>query len=208
MYKHVRLGALFVFGGLATLVATASTAWSCASLAAVEITPGVVRPGQEVTVKGTFFNKDKPVTILWGGLNGPVLTTLDPAVPGVFTEGLHGNWRFATGTMTIPADATPGTYIVVANQEAAKGTATWGVPARTLVRVSDGSPLLAQNPDPPVVDRPTTLIEQDALSSGDFLLVLLGAAGVTLLVAGAGIVVAAGRRPRAVPAAVRPSSRP
>ncbi|MCA1674508.1 MAG: hypothetical protein LC799_20730 [Actinobacteria bacterium] len=176
---------------VAAVLATTSQAWSCASLAAVEVNPNVVRPGQEVPVKVTFVNKDKPVTLRWNTLDGPVLATIEPAT---FTEGLHGNWRFAQANVRIPADATPGNYLMIANQEAVKGTNTWGIPARTLVQVSDGRPLVGAPVGPPIVDRPNTLVTEESLSGGDLLVVGLGAAGITMLLAGIGIILAAGRR--------------
>jgi hypothetical protein len=184
----------------AGMLALASQAWSCASLAAVELTPSVVRPGQEVAVKVTFVNKDKPVELRWNGLNGPLLATIEPAT---FTEGLHGNWRFANGKITVPADAKAGNHLLVASQEAVKGTNTWGMPARALVQVSDGSPILGQTLGPPPVARPGNLVTEKSLSAGHLLIVGLGAAGVTMLVAGIGIVLAAGRQSRSEAATVR-----
>jgi hypothetical protein len=188
-----------VAGVVAAVLAMSAQAWSCASLAAVELNPSVVKPGQQVDVKVTFVNKDKPVELRWNALNGPLLATIEPAT---FTEGLHGNWRFANGTITIPEDAKAGNYLRIANQEAVKGTNTWGVPARALVQVSDGRPVLGQNLGPPPVERPTTLVSEESLSAGDLLIAGLGAAGLTMLVAGVGIVLAAGRRGRAAPARV------
>ncbi len=196
---------VFVLGGVvAAILATASQAWPCASLAAVEVNPSVVRPGQEVDVKVTFVNKDNPVELRWNALNGPVLATIEPSA---FTEGLHGNWRFADGKITIPADAKPGNYVLIANQEAVKGTNTWGIPARGLVQVSDGRPVLGQTLGPPPAVRPDNLITEKGVTGGDLLLVGLGAAGITMLLAGVGIVLAAGRRSRAVPATVRVDER-
>lgn len=192
VFRHRRL--VFVFAGIAAAVlATASQAWPCASLAAVEITPGVVRPGQEADVKVTFVNKDKPVELRWNALNGPVLATIEPST---FSEGLHGNWRFANGKITIPGDARPGNYVLIANQEAVKGTNTWGIPARGLVQVSDGTPVLGQALGPPPAVRSDNLVSEKGVTAGDLLLVGLGAAGITMLVAGFGIVLAAGRRTR------------
>lgn len=191
-------------GALAAL-ATASQAWGCASLALVEIDPKVVQPGQEVAVKVTFVNKDKPVELRWNALNGPLLATIEPAT---FTEGLHGNWRFANGTITIPANATSGNYLLIANQEAVAGTNTWGIPARTLVQVSSaGSPVIGQPVGPVPEVRPESLVSEESVGSGELLLVGLGAAGISMLLAGFGIVVLASRRDRAqaAPAGAEPA---
>lgn len=197
--RHRRRWILGSAAGLAVVLSTASQAWSCASLAAIEVTPDVVRPGQEAAVKVTFVNKDKPVELRWNALDGPVLATI---APNTFTEGLHGNWRFANATITIPADAKPGSFLLIAHQEAVKGTNTWGLPARTLVQVSDGRPVLGQTPGPPEVDRPDSLVIEETVTAGDLAVVGLGAAGVTMLVAGLGIILAAGRRTRRTAATV------
>lgn len=187
---HGRRGLVALFGIAAAIALHAAGAWGCASLASVDVTPGVVRPGQEVAWKGTFFIKDEPVRLLWNALDGPLLST---ATPPSADNGLHGNWRFVEGTFTVPADAKPGSYVVIATQNAVKGSATWGVPARGLVQVSDGSPVLGQavgNPAPP---RPNDLVRGESLKTSTFLLAAAGAAGVALLLAGIGVLVAAGR---------------
>lgn len=158
------------------------------------MTPNVVKAGQEVAWKGTFFIKDEPVRLLWNALDGPVLSTATPPGPD---NGLHGNWRFVDGTFTVPADAKPGTYVVIATQNAVKGSATWGVPARGLVQVSDGTPVVGQTPGPPPQQRPTDLVTGEAMSGGDFLLAAVGAGGVALLLAGLAVVVATSRKGRA-----------
>lgn len=187
---HGRRGLVALFGIAAAIALHAAGAWGCASLASVDVTPGVVRPGQEVAWKGTFFIKDAPVRLLWNALDGPLLST---ATPPSADNGLHGNWRFVEGTFTVPADARPGSYVVIATQNAVKGSATWGVPARGLVQVSDGSPVLGQavgNPAPP---RPHDLVRGESLETSTFLLAAAGAAGVALLLAGVGVLVAAAR---------------
>jgi hypothetical protein len=186
-----RRGLVALLGIAAAVVLHAAGGWACASLASVDVIPGIVRPGQEVAWKGTFFIKDEPVQLLWNALDGPVLST---ATPPSADNGLHGNWRFVEGTFTVPANATPGSYVVIATQKAVKGSATWGVPARGLVQVSDGSPVLGQavgNPAPP---RPTDLVTGDSLDGGAFLLAAAGAAGIALLLAGVGVLAAASRR--------------
>jgi len=175
--------------GLVLLQAAAG--WACASLAAVDVTPGVVKPGQEVAWRGTFFIKDEPVRLHWNALDGPLLSTATPPGPD---NGLHGNWRFVDGSFTVPADAKAGTYVVIAVQNAVKGSATWGVPARGLIQVSDGSPVLGQAVGSPAHPRPNDFVTTESLGSGAFLLAAAGAGGVALLLAGLGIVVAAGRR--------------
>ena len=198
---HGRRGLVGLFGIAAAVLLQAGGGWACASLAKVDVTPGVVRPGQEVAWRGTFFIKDEPVRLLWNALDGPVLST---ATPPSADNGLHGNWRFVEGTFTVPADAKAGAYLVIATQNAVKGSATWGVPARGLIEVSEGSPVLGRAVGSPTPPRPVDLVTSDSLSRGDFLLAAVGAGGVALLLAGVGIVFAAGRRADAPrPEAVR-----
>ena len=172
----------------------AAGGWACASLAAVDVTPNVVRPGQEVAWRGTFFIQNEPVTLRWNTLDGPILSVETPPGPD---NGLHGPWRFVDGTFTVPADAKAGTYIVIATQKEVKGSATWGVPARGLIQVSDGSPVLGQPAEPPRPPRPAELVTSESLRAGDFLLAAVGAGGVALLLAGLGVVLAASRRSEA-----------
>ena len=180
-----------VTGCLAAVLVAASSSFGCASLALIEVNPNVVKPGQEVSWKGTFFIKDEPVQIRWNTLDGPVLAT---GVPPSADNGLHGNWRFVEGKMTIPNDVAPGTYLVIATQNPVKGNNTWGIPARTTVQVSDGRPVLGADPDRAVPSRPDTLVEEESVSAGTLAVVGLGAAGVAMFIVGVALAFA-GRRP-------------
>ena len=192
MFQGRRRRALVALVGIAGgLLLQTAGGWACASLASVDVTPGVVRPGQEVAWKGTFFIKDEPVVLRWNALDGPILSI---ATPPSADNGLHGNWRFVEGTFTVPADAQAGNYLVIASQKEVKGSATWGVPARGLVQVSDGSPVLGQAVGTPAPPRPTDLVTTESLEIGDFLVAAAGAAGVALLLSGVALVVSAGRQ--------------
>lgn len=183
-------------------VAVAASAWGCASVTSLDFTPAVAAPGDQVEVLVTFTNKDKPVEIRWDSVNGPLLTTIEPSA---FTEGLHGNWRFARGTFTVPANTSAGSHIVVASQEAAAGTATWGMPARGLLHVSAaGTPVVGAQPGARATDRPVTLVSEDSVGAGELVLVGMGAAGITLLLGGVGLVLftASARRDRRTAAVV------
>lgn len=195
---------LWVLLGIATgVIVQAAAGWACASLASVELTPGVAKPGQEVAWKGTFFIKDEPVVLHWNALDGAVVST---ATPPSADNGLHGNWRIVEGTFTVPADAKAGSYLVVATQTAVKGSATWGVPARTVIQVSDGSPVVGQRIGRPDEQRPADLVTTSSLTGSSFVLAAMGAGGVALLLAGLGVVLASGRRSdRPEPQAVRGS---
>jgi len=199
MFRSSRRKAIVCLtGGVAALLVAASASFACASLALIEVTPGVVKPGQEVNWKGTFFIKDEPVVVRWNALDGPVLAT---GVPPSADNGLHGNWRFVEGTMTIPADVRAGSYMVVATQNPVRGSNTWGVPARTVVQVSDGSPLLGQPVGQSNLLRPDTLLTEDSISGGAIAVVALGAAGVAMFMVGIGLAFAS-RQPAVRPAPV------
>lgn len=190
--RRVRAGLLGCAGIVVAVMIGASSAWACASLAALELATPTAGPGDEVAFKGTFFNKDNPVEIRWNALDGPVLTTV---TPDTFTEGLHGNWRFANGTFTVPADAAPGNYLVIANQEAAENTNTWGVPARTLLQVGDGgAPLIGETPASARAERPATLLTEESTTVGTLVVVGVGAAGVAMFLSGVAMLFAS-RRP-------------
>jgi len=203
-FRHV---ALCVTGAVVMPLAVAASGWACASVTSLDFTPAVAAPGQEVTVLVTFVSKDKPVELRWDALNGPVLATIDHTSPA-FTEGLHGNWRFATAKITIPANATPGDHIVIATQEYVRGTATWGMPARGLIQVSAaGSPVVGAPPGPPAEVRPVELVADDGVGAGTVLVAALGAAGVTMLVGGIMFLFLSIRRNRATAAAVAGADR-
>ena len=198
----IRRWTLAVGGAALASLAAAASAWGCASVASLDFNPGVAPPGSQVEVLVTFTNKDKPVELRWDSVNGPLLATIEPAT---FSEGLHGNWRFAKGTITVPDNAPSGPHIVVAGQEAVAGTATWGMPARGLLQVSGaGSPVVGQPTGSTATGRPMELVSEDSVGAGELALVGLGAAGITLFVGGVGLVVVTARRDRKAAAATVP----
>lgn len=97
--------------------------------ARMDISPGVVEPGGEVTVEGLWNFADTPVELRWDGLDGEVLATVD-------SEG-----SFGPETITIP-DADPGAYVLVADQDVPSDhRGAKAIPARALVRVTEpGAP--------------------------------------------------------------------
>lgn len=189
--RRGRQALLACVGVALAAIAGASTAWACASLAALDLATPTAGPGEVVAFKGTFFNKDNPVEIRWNALDGPVLTTV---TPDTFATGLHGNWRFANGSFTVPADARPGSYLIVATQQASENTNTWGIPARTLLQVGDGTPLLGETPATARPDRPATLLTTDATNVGTLVVIGVGAAGVAMFLSGI-VMLFASRRP-------------
>ena len=126
------------WAALAPLVVTCLVALAspvrASTLATLEVSTHRVRPGDEVSFRGWYYNDVKPVVIRWNALDGPVLATVTPDTFGV----VHNHFRSIAGTLRIPPDARPGTHVLVATQEfASPGKITWGVPARTEIHVGD-----------------------------------------------------------------------
>jgi hypothetical protein len=172
-------------------VLLAASAWACVPVATLNATPQNVKPGDTVTVTGASYNSPNPVMLHWGALNGPVVAQLTPS------SGAIG------GTFTVPADAAPGNYVVVATQDIVPGVQDWGVPSRVLISVvGTDKPVLGATPGAQVTPRPSGFVTDKSVSGGSLLLVGLGAAGIAMFVAGIAAV-AAGRRspaPKAQPA--------
>lgn len=191
-------------GGVAALLLVASGAWGCASIASLEFASPRAQAGQEVAFKVVFVHKDKPVTVHWGALDGPVVATV---TPDKFTEGLHGNWRFAPGTLTVPAGTRAGTHVLVANQEAQRDTALWGMPARGALEVVGDTGAVPASLPPIVAARPTSLVTADGSPAlGRLALVGLGAGGVAMFLAGLTIAAGGRRAARPEPEAASASS--
>lgn len=133
----------------AGLAGGVALAWACASpagafsLASLKVAPDPAVAGGQVTVTGTYYNGGKPVLLHWDGLDGPVVATLTPDT----FKLIHSGWMSISGAFTVPPDAQPGSHRVVATQEA--GTPpTWGVPARTAIRVTAASAAAAPAASP------------------------------------------------------------
>ena len=114
---------------------------SAAHVARLDIRPGTVPAGGEITVFGPPGWAPTPVSIRWNTLDGQVLGTF-PATAGA-------NASFGPGTVRIP-DVPPGVYELVGTQDPPETqTALRGVPARARVVVTSGlgtPPPFAENP--------------------------------------------------------------
>jgi len=80
-----------------------------------------------------------------------------------------------------------------------KGNSTWGIPARTVVQVSDGTPVLGQAVGQSNVVRPDTLLTGNSISGGTIAVVALGAGGVTMFMVGVALAFTAVARRRSAP---------
>ncbi len=192
MRKMRRLGAAgFAIGAVAALFS--ATAWACIAGPTLDVIPRQANAGSEVTLKGVSYNRN-PVVVRFNALDGPILATIQPTGG----TGTSSNWNLE-GTVTLPADAKPGNYVLIATQPSVDGKLTQ-IPTRGLVSVSGttapvvGAPLTA-----PQGERPVGLAEGDPVSRGTMVLIGLGVAGVGLFLAGMAALVAS-RRPEGAPA--------
>jgi hypothetical protein len=193
-WKVVGAGATTV-----VLLVTAAAAWACIAGPTLNLNPATVKPGQEVALSGFSYKGDLPIVVRFNALDGLVLGSFDPA-PGRF-----GDNELLTAKVTIPADAKPGSYVLIATQSAPDGSLAQ-VPVRALVTVTTngGSPALGAPVARPELGRPVGPARTESpVSTWALVLVGLGAAGVALAVAGIATLLA-GRRgpePEAVPLA-------
>ncbi|HSM02340.1 MAG TPA: hypothetical protein VK960_07890, partial [Acidimicrobiia bacterium] len=98
-----RLAALLMVGALVLTLAPA--AWSGEDDAALAVVPGSGLAGSTATVEGSeWTNAGLTVEIHWDDWDGPLLAT-------VVTELVGSDPGFSTD-ITIPANATPGTYTI------------------------------------------------------------------------------------------------
>ena len=174
-----------------------AAAWACIAGPTLEVVPRQANPGSEVTLKGVSYNRN-PVAVRFNQLDGPIIGTIQPTGG----TGTSSNWNLE-GTVTLPADAKPGNYVLIATQPSADGKLTQ-IPTRGLVSISGtsapvlGAPLTASDGE-----RPMGLAEGDSISTGTMVLVGVGVAGTALFLAGMAAIVAARRPPHEEPAAVR-----
>jgi len=184
-------------GAVGSVLFVAASAWACVSGPSINLSTVNAKPGEEVQLTMRDFRKLDPITVRWNDLGGPELATF--ANKG----GTQGS-PF-TETITIPADAKAGNYVLVFTQTAPDGKLSQ-MPVRALVTVTGPAgttPVLGAPVGAPVTDRPTTLATQDeSISGGTLALIALGVGGVGMFLAGMAAFFA-GRRtdvPEAAPA--------
>lgn len=103
-----KIGFLSV-GAAAILMLTAVSAWACTNLATLNLSQSAVTPGEAVTVTGTSFSTvekgGQPVQFHWSSPEGDLLAEVAPDATGL-----------VVASVTIPPDAQPGFYAMVATQ--------------------------------------------------------------------------------------------
>lgn len=183
--RQLRRWGVLGLGVASVVAALAATASACVPVATLSLSPASARPGEEVAVTGKFYNAKNPVVLRFNSLDGPVLATLQASQD-----------RVIEGRVTIPADAKPGNYTVIATQDADPTRTTWGIPSRALVTVvgEGGAPVVAPPVQPVAAGRPAGLARVDTATAGELALVGLGVAGVAMFLAGVAAFFAA-RRP-------------
>lgn len=179
--------AVVLAGAVVAILVTAFAAWACISVATFQASISQAKPGDAVTVSGLEFHSNSPAVIRWNAVDGPVLA-----------EFKVESGRFS-GPVTIPADAKPGYYVLVATQEANPASTTWGIPARALVKVvgEGGAAVVGPPLGVSQVERPVGLVTDKSVGIGDLALAGLGAAGLAMFIAGMAAL-AAGRRTKPV----------
>lgn len=138
-----KLSLTFV-GAVAFAMLTAVSAWACTNLATLNLSESAVTPGQSIQVTGSSFRTaergGQDVVFRWNTLDGEVLAQAAPDATGQ-----------VVASVTVPADAEPGYYAMIATQDAAAQdgeiaadglSPAFGTPARASVQV--GEPAVSQ----------------------------------------------------------------
>lgn len=150
---------------------------TAAHVARLDVTPAQVAPGGQVTVSAAPSGGygDAEVTVPWDSLDGPVLGTF-PSDP------------FGPETVTIPADATPGRHVLIADQVVGEeGAGVRGIPARAAIEVMGPSgqiPDVVQGPSPAALPRLDCLAGDGA---NPWLLVTIALLALVATVAGGAV---------------------
>jgi hypothetical protein len=186
--RHWKVVGALGCGAVAGLMVMGAAAWACVPTAILNLATAGQQPGWSTTaqagdtvnITGLSFGKN-PVSIHFGALDGPVLTTITP-VSGALT-----------GSFTVPAGTTPGDYVIIATEPASTGSQLWGIPTRALLAVGNGSQPAPQPSAGPLAPRASTL----ARSGSDVVPAVLtgvGAGAVALLITGLAIYMGGARR--------------
>ncbi len=150
------------------------------NLSMLRLVPDLSVPGGEVAVTG--FSYTRPVSIHFNAINGPVL--------GTFTPDSNSD---LLGSVTIPADTKPGSYLVFASQDDAGKVTRLPARARLTVAGGGGPPVLSatETPEP----RAAALARKNEdTTTGSLILAGLGGAGLAMFAVGTMLVVSR-RRP-------------
>ena len=126
-----RFAILAAVGIVGAPLAVVATAFACANLASVKLDHAGATPGTQVSFTGRNFNSNaaaSAVQMRWNRRNGAVLLETRAAAGGKIR-----------GTLTVPSDARPGTYIIVATQTGPNGKIAAGTPGRAPLKIRAAS---------------------------------------------------------------------
>jgi hypothetical protein len=174
--RWVAIGAMVAVG----MVWLAPSASARHNLSMLRLVPDLSVPGGDVAVTG--FSYTKPVSIHFDSISGPVL--------GTFTPDANSDLR---GSVTVPPDTKPGSYLVFATQDEAGKVTRLPARARLTVAGGGGPPVLGGSvaPEP----RVASLARKDEeTKTGSLVLAGLAGAGVAMFLIGTTLVVASRRR--------------
>jgi hypothetical protein len=147
MTRRVLLAAT---GAMGLVLAAAMGAMACTNLATLNLGTSYAQPGSTVEVTGSSFAEvgdgTQAVELRWNATEGTLLAEVEPDSAGTLSTEI-----------TVPEDAEPGHYVVVATQLAAEpghglesGEQTFspvfGTPARASLVVGDPAPPQAIEP--------------------------------------------------------------
>lgn len=117
--------ALTVTGAVGFLLAaTAMIAYACTNLASLNLESSTGAAGDTLQVTGSSFGAEPDVTLHWNSVEGAELATVTPDQAGNINA-----------TITIPEDAQPGYFVLVATQTGEDGSQVFGGPARAAFQV-------------------------------------------------------------------------
>ncbi len=162
--------ALVVLPTVASVVLLA--AWPASArhnFSMLEVATQQVAAGEEVAVSG--FSYTETAYIRLDGLDGPVLTSLEPSDDDVIS-----------GIVRIPESAEPGRHVLYAIQQDEAGNPSRFPGKAALTVVEPGGPPLRPLPDTEPDVRPASLIVADPFSFADFLTIALATVGAMSLV--------------------------
>ena len=138
----MRKTSLGLVGTVAIIMVTAVGAWACTNLATLNLSQSAVNAGQTIDVTGSSFRTaergGQVVRFHWNGPEGELLAEAEPDASGQ-----------VRASVTIPAEAQAGFYVLVATQnvmeqeghvEAGGLSPAFGTPARATVQVGDPAP--------------------------------------------------------------------
>lgn len=192
----MRRSIVALIAGTALLVVGGSVAFACTNLATLNLGASAAQAGDTIEVTGSSFRTadrgGQEVVLRWDALDAPGLMTVMPDASGTIST-----------SVTIPADAPGGAYVLVATQESISDDGevsdAYGTPARATILV--GGPVGDEAEAPRSAMNPAAVAEGGSIPLVA-MTIGLGVLGLALFGAGVGFYGRA-RREEPIPAPVR-----